>query len=658
MRTFFKSVGRSFRKNISRFISIVFIVLISVSLTSGVGATGKKLNDSISEFAVERNVSDVIIKSKTQSGFSEDQILALKNEYGAENVNAGASFDVYISVNGERRLTRLYFSDDPLSATVNKFSAESAAEGAEGSAVSSPDDEKIVYSEIADDFIKGYSAGDKITLDFGDILLQLAEQGDRELSDYEKQFFALLDPVTVTVAGALENPLLFSKGGEPSYLNETDEIPDVMIDDGFIFLDDALYLPFSVIPVATAISDIYISLPKRSGIKLFSGEYKELVARGEAKITEILAYVSGADEETIKEQTAFLTLGDNFSFKSINAYASKITGLAVALAVAFTFITALVVLSNMTRLMEEERAQTACLITLGYSPKQVIGKYLLFVFVATSVGGVAAYFVGTGLCSFIYLVFGYSYVMPPESGIFSATAFLISFAFIVVTALFATLRSGLKTSAETPAELLKPRSPVPGKKVIIEKIPFIWNRLSFKYKSTARNVLRYMNRFIMTVVAVAGSMGLVIAGLALLDMCLFGNFGNASIAWLAVVVVAFAALLTLTAIYTITNISISERNREIATLMVLGYYDGEVSGYIYREIYIDVVVGVVFGYGVGAVLANIVFAVMGVGSLAKIGWYVWLIAPAVVWFFTFLVTIILRKRIISVDMNASLKAAE
>ena len=658
MRTFFKSVGRSFRKNVSRFISIVFIVLISVSLTSGVGATGKKLNDSISEFAVERNVSDVIIKSKTQSGFSENQILALKNEYGAENVNAGASFDVYISVNGERRLTRLYFSDHPLSATVNKFSVKRADEGAEGSAVSSPDDEKIVYSEIADDFIKGYSAGDKITLDFGDILLQLAEQGDRELSDYEKQFFALLDPVTVTVAGTLENPLLFSKGGEPSYLNETDEIPDVMIDDGFIFLDDALYLPFSVIPVATAVSDIYISLPKRSGIKLFSGEYKELVARGEAKITEILAYVSGADEETIKEQTAFLTLGDNFSFKSINAYAGKITGLAVALAVAFTFITALVVLSNMTRLMEEERAQTACLITLGYSPKQVIGKYLLFVFVATSVGGVAAYFVGTGLCSFIYLVFGYSYVMPPESGIFSATAFLISFAFIVVTALFATLRSGLKTSAETPAELLKPRSPVPGKKVIIEKIPFIWNRLSFKYKSTARNVLRYMNRFIMTVVAVAGSMGLVIAGLALLDMCLFGNFGNASIAWLAVVVVAFAALLTLTAIYTITNISISERNREIATLMVLGYYDGEVSGYIYREIYIDVVVGVLFGYGVGAVLANIVFAVMGVGSLAKIGWYVWLIAPAVVWFFTFLVTIILRKRIISVDMNASLKAAE
>ena len=182
--------------------------------------------------------------------------------------------------------------------------------------------------------------------------------------------------------------------------------------------------------------------------------------------------------------------------------------------------------------------------------------------------------------------------------------------------------------------------------------------MSFKYKSTARNVLRYRNRFIMTVVAVAGSMGLVMAGLALLDMCLFGDFGNASIAWLAVVIVVFAALLTLTAIYTITNISISERTREIATLMVLGYYDGEVSGYIYREIYIDAVVGIIFGYGVGAVLMSIIFAIMGFGSLGGVSWYVWLVSPVAVLFFTFLVTLILRKRIISIDMNASLKALE
>ena len=92
--------------------------------------------------------------------------------------------------------------------------------------------------------------------------------------------------------------------------------------------------------------------------------------------------------------------------------------------------------------------------------------------------------------------------------------------------------------------------------------------------------------------------------------------------------------------------------------MVLGYYDGEVSGCIYREIYIDAVVGIIFGYGVGAVLMSIIFAIMGFGSLGGVSWYVWLVSPVAVLFFTFLVTLILRKRIISIDMNASLKALE
>ena len=372
-----------------------------------------------------------------------------------------------------------------------------------------------------------------------------------------------------------------------------------------------------------------------------------------------MSILSDASEgKTTKDSFHFITLYENYSFKSLFAYADKIRGLSFVLVVAFSFITVLVTLSNMTRLVDEERAQSACLITLGYSGASVVIKYILFALTATAIGGVIGYFVGTGLCSFVYLVFEYSYVMPPETGVFGVTFFAITFAVIVVCAVLATASAGMKTVKQTPAELLRPKSPKPGKKVIIERIPFIWNRLSFKYKSTVRNVLRYASRFIMTVIAVAGSMGLVAAGLALLDMCLFGNFGNASIAWLSVLIVVFAALLTFTAVYTITNISISERNREIATLMVLGYFDSEVAGYIYREIYIDAAVGIVFGYGAATLLISIIFNVMGFGSLASVSWYVWLISPVLVLLFTFVVTLCLRKKITSVDMNASLKALE
>ena len=652
MKTYYKAVGRTFKKNFSRFISIIFIVMISVSLTSGVGSSGSKLKNSLNDFAIDRNVSDIIVKSKTQSGFTDDAVLALKNEYGEENVSVGSSFDAYITVNGERRLTRLYFSDDITSRTVNKFMAESerAAEAEEGTFPA--------YAESADNNIKGYSVGDVISLDFKDIFTQLAEQDGRELGDFQKQIFDLLEPVKITITKIAADPLVFAKEGEPSYLNGNAEIPDVLSSGDLINLDDILYLPSAAMPVMAANGDIYVSLAEKTDKKLFSSDYNQTVETEKKRITELLASVGGKTVAETEEQIAFITLDDNFSFKSVNAYAGKITALAVVLMVAFALITALVVLSNMTRLMDEERAQTACLSTLGYSFGKIIAKYLAFALAATAIGGFAAYFIGTGLCSFIYLVFGYSYVMPPESGVFEVVFFVITLSFIVLSAVGATISSGMKTAKETPAELLKPRAPKPGRKVIIEKIPFIWNRLSFRYKSTARNVLRYFDRFIMTVVAVAGSMGLVMAGLALLDMCLFGDFGNASIAWLAVVVVAFAALLTLTAVYTITDISISERKREIATLMVLGYYDIEVSGYIYREIYIDSAVGIIFGYGAGAILMYTVFKVMGFGSLGAVSWYVWLIAPALVWLFTFAVTLILRKRIVSVDMNASLKAVE
>ena len=653
MKTYLKTVRRMFKKNISRFISIIFIVLIGVSLTSGVGSSTGKIKDSANDFSLTRNVSDIIVKAKTEEGFSEAQITALKDEYGEENVNFGMSFDAYITVNGEKRLTRFYFSDDITARTVNKF-VESDEE-----ALAVSEDDIAVFAEKADDKIKGYTRGDKITVDYKDVFLQLADQNDMVIEDWQMSFINTLQPVTLTVTKIVEDPLVFAKGGEPSFLNGEDmKIPDTIVPTDLICVDDILYLPYSAMPLMQAKTDIYVSLANKRTERIFSGSYDKIVAEEKGKIIGMLA---AADEKTnaeIEKNVALLTLAENYSFKSLYSYADKISGLSIVLMAAFACITALVVLSNVTRLIDEERAQTACLISLGYSAAGIILKYVLFVLTATAVGGFAAYFVGVGLCSFIYLVFDYSFVMPPESAVFGVTFFIITLAIIVFAAVAATIRAGLKTAGETPADLLKPKSPASGRKVIIEKIPFIWNRLSFKYKSTARNVLRYRNRFIMTVVAVAGSMGLVMAGLALLDMCLFGDFGNASIAWLAVVIVVFAALLTLTAIYTITNISISERTREIATLMVLGYYDGEVSGYIYREIYIDAVVGIIFGYGVGAVLMSIIFAIMGFGSLGGVSWYVWLVSPVAVLFFTFLVTLILRKRIISIDMNASLKALE
>ena len=127
---------------------------------------------------------------------------------------------------------------------------------------------------------------------------------------------------------------------------------------------------------------------------------------------------------------------------------------------------------------------------------------------------------------------------------------------------------------------------------------------------------------------------------------------------IAAVVVAFAGLLTAVVIYTLTNINISERNREIATLMVLGYHDGEVSGYIYREIFINSLIGIVFGYPASLFLLWLVFSTMGLGSIGGVTWFWWLIMPFVVLAFTGLIMLVLRRKIVKIDMNQSLKALE
>ena len=646
VKTYLKTLIRVFKKHYARFLSIIFMVLISIGFISGIGGSVNKLDESLTEYYKAQNVSDFILKSKSSGGFTDDEIAALRSLYGDDNVSTGMSVDVEVAIGGERKLVRLYFTDG--STNVNKRDLKDSI---------SSDAEFKAGAEQSDNMLSEIPLGTEIELDFEDILTQLAEQNDEDAPDFSmvSPAFKELFKRKVTVTETVLSPLTFALDGEPSYTNPEDApIPDTINDvNAMITLDSILYMSTDVIPeilgnqLLTDTGDVCIALPDRDKFKAFSKKYTEYT-------TEQLGII----EEHIDTDFEAIGLEKNYSFNSLHAYGSKVMGITIVLLVAFLFITALVVQSNISRLMEEERSQIACLRTLGYNAFKIVFKYVLFVMLATGVGAVGAYFVGVGLAALVYHVFNYSFVMPPMASGMKMWFYLVTFAVIVVTTLLSTWLSGARMMREKPANLLRPKAPKTGRKVFLERIPLLWNRLSFKYKSSCRNVLRYRSRFIMTLIAVAGSMGLVLAGLALLDMCLFGNFGSPSIMFLAVIIVVFAGLLSAVVIYTLTNISISEREREIATLMVLGYHDSEVSGYIYREIYMNTAVGLIFGYPVGLLLMWFVFKVIDFGSIAGVGWYVWLIAPVVTLFFTFIVTLLLRRKIVGVDMNNSLKAIE
>ena len=634
VKTYLKTLLRVFKKQFTRLLSIIFMVVISVGFVSGIGSAVDKINYSLTDYYRAQNVSDFIVKSKSGRDLTESE----KFSEIKGTVNSGLSLDAEIEINGEKQLVRLYFLEEfGENQSVNKQTVRSESYGGTSG------DTFAAYAEEGDNKIKGVSLGTAIKFDFADIL--------GENSGLPKGVFTVDVSVTKTVL----SPLTFAVDGEPSYNNGEDvKIPDNISDvNNLITVDNILYMPYSVIPAPLQSflkqSDLYIALDNRNVFNAFGDGYKAYLKTEQDKITEILG-----DESDLR----FISLYDNYSFNSLKSYGDKVRAITYVLMVAFLLVTALVVLSTMTRLIEEERSQIACLRTLGYSPSKIIFKYVLFALIGCGIGGAGAYFVEWGVASLLYYVFNYSFVMPPMSPRITPVFYLLVFFGIVLVTLVATALAGRKLTNDAPANLLRPKAPKAGKKVFLERIPFIWNLLSFKYKSTTRNVLRYMSRFLMTVVAVAFSMALVMAGLALLDLCLFHGLNSPSVMAVAVVIVIFAGLLTAVVIYTLTNINISERNREIATLMVLGYNDKEVAGYIYREVYIDTAVGVVFGYPLSALLIWGVFKAMGMGTLGGVSWFVWLLAPFIVFAFTAFVTLLLRRKLLKIDMNESLKAVE
>ncbi len=609
IKNYFKMLFKTFGKHIARLLSLIVMVLISVGFVAGIGSAQDKIDYSLTGYYKSRNVSDYIIKSN-KGAFTQDEISAVSQLFPAAEINTGMSVDIPL---GEKRSLRVYFLDFE-NWTVN------VPEIIKGE---KPSSAAQAYAERADDVIKGYSVGDTAEIDLSAVGLPVK--------------------FNVTVSGIVQSPLTFSKNGEPSYNNEMTSVPETTSGTRDMnCLENILYVSKDLLP---AVGDIYVAVENRNVFKAFSGAYARMTETDVKRIEEV------ADASVI-------TLDKNYSFKSLSAYGEKVAGIGYVLMIAFLFVTALVTLSTMTRLLEEERSQIACLKTLGYSSFGIISKYVLFALVATGVGGGGGYFVGLGIAYFIYSIFGYSFNMPPVSGNIAIVFYIIVFSLIVAATVAATVISGLKLTAEHPANLLRPKPPRAGKKVFLERIPLLWNRLSFKYKSTMRNVFRYKSRFIMTVFAVAFSTALVLTGLALLDLCLFSSFGSPEIMGIAILVVVFAGLLTGTVIYTLTNINISERNREIATLMVLGYHNREVTGYIYREIYINSGIGIIFGYPVSLLFIWFVFSVIGQGTLAGISWFVWLIAPLFVLLFTFFVTLTLIRKIIKINMNESLKAIE
>lgn len=214
------------------------------------------------------------------------------------------------------------------------------------------------------------------------------------------------------------------------------------------------------------------------------------------------------DREDLPEYTDY---GDN---------ADRLRNIGQVFPVIFFLVAALISLTTMTRMVEEQRTQIGTLKALGYKKSAIAAKYICYAFFATLLGSVLGMLIGEKIIPYIIITaYGIMYhnVANTISIDYQPGFALIASAASVVCTVGATFFASGKELQETPASLMRPPAPKEGKRVLLERLTFIWKHLSFSWKSTIRNLFRYKKRLIMTVFGIAGSMGLMLVGFGLQD---------------------------------------------------------------------------------------------------------------------------------------------
>ncbi len=243
-------------------------------------------------------------------------------------------------------------------------------------------------------------------------------------------------------------------------------------------------------------------------------EFDEQIEEAEQKLLDA--------KEDLKEiqrpEWYVLDRDQNTGYASYVQDTDRVASLAQVFPVVFFLVAALISLTSMSRMVEEERVEIGTLKALGYSKRQISRKYLIYAILATVIGGIIGLIIGFNfLPGIIANMYGMVYELPEVVLEFNAEIAFIGMFFAIICTVGATIYTCIKELIHNPATLMRPKAPKPGKRVLLEKIPFIWKHLNFTAKVTARNLFRYKKRFLMTIIGVCGCTALIVAGFGLRD---------------------------------------------------------------------------------------------------------------------------------------------
>lgn len=471
-----KNTLKKIKKSFGRYLSLLCIVLLGIAFFTGIKESVPNIKNIQIEYYNDTNLMDLKIVSTL--GLNTDDIKSLENINSIKEIVGSYSKSVLVNDDAikiysiEDKINKPYLIEGVMPVNDNECLADS----------------------------KHYKLGD---------IIKINDNYTNNLKNHEYK-----------VVGTISSPLYS------------------VTDYGSVDIGNGKLYSYIFIPKENFeydyYTEAYLTIDKNNKDTPYSNSYKHKIEnisnkienikdeRIETRLKDLMSSIYNnpnlVTEELISQNDWYiLTRNDVItSYAILDSQYEQVTTIANVIPIFFILIVALMTSNTMSRMIVEERVEIGTLSSLGVSNIKIILNYILYVLSSTILGSIIGYFLGTiYIPSFVYNCF--PVIFPEITYKFNINLFIIVILTSCIVMSLVTIYSCLKELKEKPANLLRPVAPKSGKKIILERIKFIWNKLSFSSKITMRNISRYKKRVLMTIIGTMGCTFLIMIGFALKD---------------------------------------------------------------------------------------------------------------------------------------------
>lgn len=454
-----------------RFLSILLMAFLGVGFFAGIQATSPDMINTVDKYYKDQQVYDIQIMSTV--GLKDSYIQEVSKINGVEKAIGTYETDGKIEIGEKEIVAKVLCLED--------MNTPKLLEGRLPQSI----DECVVEENFLT--FNNKKIGDTIELN-----IAKSKNYNGEEIDYLKQN-------KLKIVGTVQSPVYISKDRGNSKL-------------GAGKVNYYMYIDKENINAKDIYTNLYVKVKDADKYTTSKDQYKETVQNVKNEIDQIKG-------SKIKKPTWYiLDRESNSGYVSFIQDSESIENIGKVFPAVFFIVATLISLTSMTRMVEEERTQIGTLKALGYNKIQIASKYIIYASLACIIGGFLGMCIGfVILPTIIWKMYMMMYQMTDVVLEFNWLYGGIGLCLILVCIVGATIYSIQKELQETPATLMRPKAPKMGKRVLLEKIPFIWKRLSFSRKVTVRNIFRYKKRVLMTIIGIMGCTSLILAGFGLKD---------------------------------------------------------------------------------------------------------------------------------------------